>query len=188
MHPLICKPPTRGIVFKEFVSELGTTIAFRSLDLNRDLQLIYQWVNAEYAKRFWGLRGTPQAIRSAYSAALDSPNAHAFIGLIEDQPFCQIDAYAIIGDELENHIDAQEGDAGFHLLMCPPRQMKRRWSYWAIKCFQQYYFSHGQARRLFAEPDQQNYPANQLAINTGFAFLKTAELSYKTANIYCITK
>lgn len=188
MQQLIGKPATPGIVFKQFIKELGSAVSFRSLGLDQDLDLIHQWVNAEYAKRFWGLRGNPDMIRKVYAAAMVNPNTHAFIGMIEDQPFCQIDLYAVKGDELEQHIDWQPDDAGFHILMCPPRQMKRRWSYWAIKCFQQYYFSHEGAQRLFAEPDQMNYPANQLAINTGFTFINSAELSYKTANIYCITR
>lgn len=188
MQELIGKPATDGIVFKEYIKELGSVVAFRSLDLDHDLELVHQWVNAEYARRFWGLRGKPEMIRKVYAAAMANPDTHAFIGLIEDQPFCQIDVYAVKEDELQEHIEWEAHDAGFHILMCPPRQMKRRWSYWAIKCFQQYYFSQENAQRLFAEPDQHNHPANQLAINTGFNFVKSAALSYKTANIYSITR
>lgn len=189
MHPLIGKPTHEDTVFEKPVTELNAVVAFRSLDPAKDLHLLHTWMNAEYARRFWGLRGSPETIQHVYATAMASPQAHAFIGLIDGEPFCQVDAYAISGDELENHIaDAGAGDAGMHILMCPPRQMKRRWSYWAIKCFQQYYFFQEGACRLFAEPDQRNHPANQLAINTGFRLVSTIELSYKTANLYGLTR
>jgi len=173
-------------LFSRHVPELNAFVTFRSLDLSLDLDLIYQWVTKAYTQKFWQLNRSKDVIEKIYRDVLDNPQAHSFIGMIDGKPICQIDVYMVMADELAAHVESGPTDAGMHLLMCPPREMRKGWSWYAIKLFQQYYFSVDQSGTLYAEPDQANHPANQLAINTGFRFLKTIELSYKTANLYCM--
>lgn len=180
--------PTGTVLFTRQVAELNASLSFRSLDLSIDLQLIYEWVNKAYAQKFWQLNGSCAMIESIYKGILQNPQAHSFIGLIGEKPVCQIDVYAVQTDELAAYIDAEPGDCGLHLLMCPPREMQKGWSFYSLRVFQEFYFSAEGSGRLFAEPDQDNYTANQLAINTGFRFQKTIELSYKTANLYSINR
>ena len=45
-----------------------------------------------------------------------------------------------------------------------------------------------EAETLYGEPDAANTPANLAAKRAGFQFQKTIQLSYKTANLYAITK
>lgn len=184
------KPATlsTAILFRQWVAELQATFSLRSLNLSTDSSLLYKWVTKAYAQKFWQLIGSRTAMERIYGDVLSNPQAHSFIGLIDDTPICQIDVYSVQADELARHIDADPMDAGLHLLMCPPREMRRGWSYYALKLFQQYYFSFEQSGTLYAEPDKDNHPANQLATHTGFRFLKTIELSYKTANLYAISR
>jgi hypothetical protein len=188
--PVFIKPSldtsSTEILFSRYVTELQSTFSFRSLDLSQDLELIHAWVNKTYAQRFWQLAGSVGMLENIYGTVLANPMVHSFIGLVDEKPICQIDVYAVQADELAEHIDVQGEDCGLHLLMCPPREMQKGWSYYALRVFQEFYFSFEQAKRLFAEPDRENRAANQLAMNTGFHFLKTIELSYKTANLYCI--
>lgn len=184
--------PTGGhpaaALYEEYIPELQATLSFRSLDLSLDLDMIYGWVNKVYAQKFWQLAGSKAMMENIYTSVLENPQVHSFIGLIEEKPVCQIDAYMVAADELAAHMDHRPGDAGLHLLMCPPREMQRGWSYYALKCFQQYFFSFDQAGCLYAEPDQENTLANKLATETGFQFVKTIQLSYKTANLYSISR
>jgi len=187
---LWCKPAADllpgSLLFTRWVPELDAHLSFRSLDLSLDLDRIYDWVNKAYAQKFWQLSGSRSMIETIYRGILENPQVHSFIGLVGDTPMCQVDLYAVAADELAEHVPAMPGDCGLHLLMCPPREMQKGWSTYGLRVFQEFYFSHSQAQRLFAEPDQGNHAANQLAMNTGFRFLKTIELSYKTANLYCL--
>lgn len=188
---LWCKPPADlppgAVVFSRPVPELDTHVSFRSLDLGRDLDLIYDWVNQAYAERFWQLAGSRATIETIYRGVLDNPLVHSFIGWVGDAPVCQVDVYAVAADELAAHVpDFGPGDCGLHLLMCPPRQLQKGWSTYALRVFQEFYFSHAQARRLYAEPDHENHLACQLAAATGFRLLGTIALSYKTARLYCL--
>ena len=181
------KPADSGVVYHRPVAHMGA-VCFRPLNLSTDLSLLHVWVNEAYSMRFWQMNGAINVLQETYSAILQHDSAHSFIGLINNQPGCQIDLYAVQADELAGHITAEEGDCGLHLLMCPPRQMQRGWSKVLLQEFIRYYFLFNEANRLYAEPDQDNHAANQLAINVGFQFQKTIDLTTKTANLYCIDR
>lgn len=188
MKNLVSKPLDGGIVFKKYISELSSTFSLRSIDLEHDLEMLVNWVNQAYAKKFWQLEGDATQLRNTYGSLFANPAAHSFIGCSDDEPVCQLDLYLVSEDELSNHVNGQPNDAGIHLLMGPPREMQKGFSFYAIKCLQEYYFSFDGSGDLYCEPDQNNYHANRLAINTGFQFMKTVQLSYKTANLYRITR
>lgn len=188
MAHLFCKPSHTGTVFEKYISELSAKITIRSLQLRNDMQMLCNWITQPYARRFWQMDDDPSKLHNLYKAILKNPVAHSFIVSADEQPIALVDAYNISADELNDHIDAKPNDAGLHLLMGPPREMEKGYSFYTLKCFQEYFFSFETDADLYAEPDQENYHANRLAINTGFKFLETVQLSYKKANLYRITR
>jgi hypothetical protein len=134
------------------------------------------------------LDGSKELVRSTYEAILQNPRAHSLVGCLNTLPICQIDVYGVIGEELEKYGEAGAFDCGLHLLMLPTKQLQKGWSYYALKNFQRFYFSFEQHTILYAEPDQENTLANKLAMDSGFQFMKTIELSNKTANLYSISR
>ncbi len=189
---LFCKPVSVNypgqLLYSVHDPELNTTISFRSLQLETDIDFLYDWVNRTYAKRFWQLNGSKSILNDTYQTLLANPNAHSFIGLCDGKPVCQVDLYNVSADELKDHTDHSPDDCGLHLLMLPPHEMRKGLSVHMLSHFVHFYFSFPASSRLFAEPDKENSLANRLATKAGFRFLKTIELSYKTANLYCITK
>jgi RimJ/RimL family protein N-acetyltransferase len=192
LPPLFCKPITISypdeILYIRHAPELKADISFRSLHLETDIDFLYDWVNRPYSNRFWQLNGNKSLLYDTYQSLLDNPNAHSFIGCLNDQPVCQIDLYNVAADELKDHISHDAEDCGLHLLMMPPGQLRKGLSLCMLQHFIRFYFSFPIARRLFAEPDKENVLANRLGEKAGFIFLKTIQLSYKTANLYSITK
>lgn len=176
-------------LFARQIPPTGELLSIRSLNIGSDLKTIHHWVTQSYAQRFWQLNRSVNIIEGIYESVLQNPLTHSFIACIDEHPIAQIDVYAIITDELNEHIPgATAQDAGLHLLMCPPREMQKGWSKQVLLCFQEFYFGSPQTMDLYAEPDKENYHANRLAINTGFRFQKTIQLSYKTANLYRISR
>jgi hypothetical protein len=189
---LFCKPESGSnpeqLLYSIYVSSVQALVSLRSLHLQSDLDLIHHWVNQPYAKRFWQMNGSCDFLLGNYQRLLTSPVAHSFIGLINGKTSFMIDAYSIVADELKDHTDSGEHDTGLHLLMAPPRELKKNWSLAALQAFQDFYFSFPVAERLFGEPDRDNHAANQLSIRAGFQFLKEVQMSYKTANLYCLSR
>ena len=55
------------------------------------------------------------------------------------------------------------------------------------RCFE-YYFSFPEAERMYAEPDITNPRSNRILQQVGFQFIESIKMSYKTANLYVLTR
>jgi RimJ/RimL family protein N-acetyltransferase len=184
---LICKPSDYSSVLHTAPVSDGNLI-FRSLHLSSDLDIINNWVNQNYSRRFWQLNGCKRALKATYDAILQNPHAHSFMAFLNDVPVGQIDIYQVLSDELRDHVKAAHNDCGMHLLMLPPKQSRKYLSLELLRAFLSFYFSFTENGCLYAEPDSQNATANLLARKAGFNLLKTITLSNKTANLYLITR
>jgi RimJ/RimL family protein N-acetyltransferase len=180
---LFCKPVSGNSILYNADSSNGRLV-FRSLDLNIDLETIYQWVNQEYARAFWQMNGSKEVLKNTYAQMLSNPYAHSFIALLDEIPVGQIDLYLVKADELSDHVETCANDCGLHILMLPPKESKKNLAKEVLSAFIQFFFSHAGAGDLYAEPDTENAIANLLAKSVGFTFLKTIELSSKIANLY----
>ena len=190
-HSLFCKPTAdenRIGLYKSSHDFHGKSISFRSMNLKGDIDLIYDWVNRDYSKKFWQLNGSKQLVQDTYNAILDNPATHSFIGLLNNTPVCQVDIYLVLADELASFVESSQDDCGMHFLMMPPEERPKGLALAMFKAFLSYYFSFQQATTMYGEPDCHNVKANQLVQASGFKFLSTIKLSYKTAYLYRLLK
>jgi RimJ/RimL family protein N-acetyltransferase len=187
LPPLFLKP-TAGSPAEQSLREGESGPYFRSLDLERDFDTLFHWVNQPYAHRFWQQQGSRDELMGAYREMLQHPHAHPFVGVSEGELVCQIDIYQVAAGEWSQYVVGEEGDCGIHFLGAPPVGHRKGMNLRALRQFQSFYFSFNAAQRLYAEPDQDNSLANLLARKAGFAYIKTITLSCKTARLYVITK
>jgi hypothetical protein len=189
-EPLFLKPlfyPGNFIFSRQFIS-IQKQIRFRSFNVDDDLEMIHRWINMEYTSRFWRLAITVDQLKKLYYSIQRNSNAHSYIGFLEQKPICQFDVYRVLADELSKQINVTEHDCGFHLLMAPNEQPVAGLTQAVITAFLDYYFSFPEASIMYAEPDVLNDRSNRLLQKTGFSFIEQISMSYKTANLYSITK
>src|SRR5579872_6137707 len=190
LHPIACKPLLYPgeIIFKKFLNDLGT-LAFRSFNLDRDEEMIHDWVNREYALRYWQLDGPRSRVHDTYYAIQRSGEGHSFIGLLNGVPICQFDVYRVLADEIRDFIPAPDPqDCGFHLLMAPNERPIAGLSVAVTRAMLAYYFSFPPARRMYAEPDTRNPRSNRILELVGFSRIEQIQMSYKTANLCVLTR
>lgn len=189
---LFCKPDlqaqNRECLYQRFIPGIQQTFRIRSFRLSSDTDMIHDWVNQEYAKRFWQMDGPRNKVYDSYNAIQHDSHSHSFIGMLDKRPVCQVDLYQVLSDEIQQYVKAGPDDCGMHLLMAPLRQYIKELTYHTLQSFLAYYFSFDEAKRLFGEPDVHNDKANLLIQRVGFRYRKTVCLSYKTANLYCCTR
>jgi RimJ/RimL family protein N-acetyltransferase len=94
----------------------------------------------------------------------------------------------VFADELSDHISSVPYDCGFHLLMAPNDKPIPGLTVCVVKSFLSYYFSFPEAQRMYAEPDVTNEKSIRLLEKCGFKKLKTVEMSYKRAHVYCLER
>lgn len=190
LKPIAIKPLAYagGIIYKEYIDGLGT-IAFRSFELDRDEGMIHEWVNREYALRYWQLDGDRRRVRDTYYAIQRSGEGHSFIGLLNGTPICQFDVYRVLADEIQEFITAPgPQDCGFHLLMAPNEKPIPGLSVAITGAMLRHYFRFPEAERMYAEPDLTNPRSNRILQQVGFQFIESIQMSYKTANLYVLTR
>ncbi|HLX92977.1 MAG TPA: GNAT family N-acetyltransferase [Puia sp.] len=185
---LFCKPPDDcSEVFHIMLP--GGELIIRSLCLRIDLDMIHDWAGRAYSKRFWQLDHLSRdGLGETYRSLLRNLHAHSFIFVFDGYPVAQVDIYQVLADELSAHVTASPNDCGIHLLMQPPGQSPKNLSFEVLRSFGAYFFSFDGHGDLYAEPDCRNALANVLAKKAGFEYLRKIQLSYKTANLYVLTK
>ena len=199
--PLFCKPEKSDswghesrpgheprLLFSKEVPEIYGTISFRSLNLKEDLAMIHEWVQKHYAQEYWQMTGPFSQFYANYQCMELNPYSHSFIGLLDEQVICQFDVYSVIADELREHISYEDHDCGFHLLMSPIKNPIPGLTVCIVKAFLGYYFSFTEAQRMYAEPDVNNEKSIILLERCGFEKIKTVQMSYKTAHVYCLER
>ncbi len=192
MNPFFCCKPLSGarksqILYERNFYETGN-ISFRSLDLSIDLKMIHEWVNKNYSKQFWKLHGSKELIENTYTAILDNPSTHSYIGLLNQKPICQIDVYLVSADELSDHVLAEANDSGMHFHMAPVIKPVNGLSVVLMRAFLGFYFSFPETGLMYGEPDEENIKANKLVEKVGFEFIKSITMSYKRANLWVCTR
>jgi acetyl CoA:N6-hydroxylysine acetyl transferase len=184
-----CKnQPKHEILYDHFFDKIDGPVTFRSLDLAGDLSMVHTWVNMDYTRAYWQMRGSVGLLRACYQCIQQNPLAHSFIGLYKQSPVCQFDIYQVSADELADYVDYDPTDAGFHLLMAPNAAPVHYLTITLIQAFLDFYFSYPGSGVMFAEPDSQNLKSIHLLQRAGFKKIKTIEMSYKTAHVYSLTK
>jgi RimJ/RimL family protein N-acetyltransferase len=186
--PLSLKNLGAGIIYQKKFKSPNGFISFRSLDLEKDLSMLHTWVNMDYTRTFWQMRGSIGLLRACYQCIQQNPFAHSFIGLLNDKPVCQFDIYKVANDELSNHIEFDDLDCGFHLCMAPLKVPVHGLTITLITAFLDFYFLNDQTGKMFAEPDIENFKSIYLLERSGFKKSGTVQLSYKKAQVYSLTK
>ncbi|HEY0679430.1 MAG TPA: GNAT family N-acetyltransferase [Chitinophagaceae bacterium] len=188
----LCEPVTmenKVILYKREFPEKSISLSLRLLSIGSDIHQIHEWVNQEYAKRFWQLDGQPISnLIQTYEYIQSSDYAQSYITLLNDKPVGQIDLYHALHDEVGKLYEAEGGDYGLHLLMAPPKTRIPQLTICVFQTFLEYLFSFPEVNRVIGEPDADNHQANTLVRKLGFQFQKRIKMSYKTANLYFCTR
>jgi acetyl CoA:N6-hydroxylysine acetyl transferase len=188
--PLFLKPLhyPGELLFSKKDLGLSRTLSFRSFNLDTDVDMVHRWVNLDYSRKYWQLNGDRKRVVDLYYSIQRNSNGHSYIGLLDDMPVCQFDVYRVLADEIRQYVTADEHDCGFHLLMAPNEKPVPGLSKAVCEAFLDYYFSFDESKRMFAEPDINNKRSNALLQKLGFEFSQAIQMSYKTANLYSLSK
>lgn len=164
------------------------TITIKPFSLIDHLDILYDWVNREYAKKFWGMHGSKKELYQHYDEFLESGRGYSLLFFIGKKPVAFVDYYQVQEDEVIKFYDFKESDFGIHLLMAPisGAPISELSKNVMITCLS--FMFNLNVDRVIGEPDINNKPANELVKKVGFRFLKEIEMSYKKANLYYYNK
>ena len=186
-HELI-KPAPSEVVHKRYFNGGTYEIAIRGFDIKKDLEVVHEWVNLDYAKKFWEMDGPIHRLEEHYIKYMGVDYAHPYIGTLNGEPIFTLELYWAIKDEVGKYAPFHPGDYGFHMLIAPAKQRIPHFSFHALTMCMEHFFSFSQVHRMIGEASADHMGTHNLITKVGCAFDQALVLPYKTSNLTFLTR
>lgn len=176
-----------GYLYSKAVDGLGT-FSFRALDVEKDIVLIHNWVNRDYAQYWQMQHTTPEQVKQSYTAITQARHSQAYMGFYNHQPAFLWESYWAMNDPIARYYDVQEGDYGLHLLVAPVETPVHQFTFHILKTIIDYMLTNEKVSRLIVEPDVRNEKMHVLTRRVGFEYREQIKLPQKTAYLAFCTR
>lgn len=181
---------TQNIVYSKNIESFGT-INLRHFRIEKDIELLHNWVTKSYAS-YWGMLGKSiEEVRLEYERLIALPYYEVFVGEFQNQSIFLMEKYKASEDRIASYYTTEETDYGMHILLAPPPLDNRIHGFtWNVfSTVLDYFFDQPEVRRVVVEPDIRNEKIHKLNIKAGFQYQKEIDLPEKKAALaFCDLK
>lgn len=168
---------------------LPGTFALRSLDLDRDLDVLHSWMNDPDVARYWNKAWPREQIASYLREQQLSTHSTPYVGELDGVPMSYWELYRADLDPLARYYDAREHDAGIHLLLGPADCRGRRLAVALLRVVSAWQLEADPlATRVIGEPDATNVRLIRVAALAGFRHVTDIDLPHKRAALLIRTR
>lgn len=175
-------------VYENEFSVLGH-IQLYPMDLDKDIQTIYQWMQMDYA-RYWGAQNKSlKEVKEEYHAIISSQHSMTFIGKVNGKVSFLFECYDPDKDQVGEHYKVEKGDMGMHILVGPPEQRIKNFTWDVFHTVMSFMLNDPEIKRVIVEPDVNNEKIHVLNKRAGFEYQRKIKLTHKTAYLaFCTQK
>lgn len=178
---------TASYLYTKEVPALGS-FSFRPLQIEKDIALVHNWVNRDYAK-YWQMQHTTvEQVKAAYTAITQGKHSQAFMGFYNGTPAFLWESYWAMNDPIGKYYEVREGDYGLHLLVAPVETPIHHFTLHILKTIIDFMLTNPAVERLIVEPDVRNEKMHVLTKRVGFEYLQEIQLPQKTAYLAFCTR
>ncbi len=154
-----------------------TAVAFRTLDLEADLELVHRWMQQPHVVRWWELEGPVALVREFLEAQAALDHLDQWIVTDDERnPFAYVETYRVPDDPIAAYYDCKPGDRGFHLLVGPPELLGSGIAQALVRHLVIRLLGQFGIDRIVCEPDARNTRMLTLCRTLGAEELATLEL------------
>ncbi len=115
-HPL--RPFVQaGQLYRRWIPQLGKTLSFELLDMEKHLDTFHDWQNQARVAKFWEIDKPLSELRAYVEKVHADPHHIPVIGAIDDVAVGYFEVYWTAEDRLGPYYDAGPYDRGFHMLI-----------------------------------------------------------------------
>lgn len=174
-------------LFERNLPDIGG-VSLRPLELNHDITILTDWINRDYAY-YWGMQNnTEQQVWDFYNNLEHHYPGSVFIGVYQGQPTFLLECYRAQNNLIGKYYPAQPDDIGMHILVAPPQEKIKNFSWGVFQTIIAFIFSDLSVARIVVEPDVRNEKIHKLNLRAGFVYQKILELPDKTAKLAFCTR
>jgi hypothetical protein len=184
----IISPGDSKIKYSRFFEKNNYTLDMRPFDLKQDLLVIHDWVNRDYAKKFWQMDGPIQTLEAFYIKNYCCDYSSSFVGLINGEHAFLIEPYWPMRETVGKCYDARPDDYGFHIMVKPPTSATTSLLINTFRTALEYMFSLPQIGRVIGEADHNNTKLDALTRLVGYKLQEVITMPEKLANLTICTR
>lgn len=157
VHPVRPQHQSNEVIYKRHLEEINTTVSFRVIDPENDLDKFHQWHNQPRINEFWELAKPKEELKQYMIDILaDKHMTPAFVEF-DGRPVGYFEFYWVKEDRLGPYYDSDDYDRGFHFLIGEREALGRDKTHAVLKCNLHYLFLNDpRTRRVMAEPRHDN--------------------------------
>lgn len=176
-------------LYSRFDAELKSTVSFRPLDLNFDLERFNRWQNSDRVARFWDERGTLAEHRDYLMKLIQAPQVEPLIGCLDGDPFLYLEVYWAEQDRLAAHYTTARADRGIHMLVGEERHRgPHKVKAWLSALCRHLFESSPATQRIVSEPRHDNLKMIGYLEKQGFEKIKEFDFPHKRAALMLLTR
>ncbi len=165
-------------------------IHIRHFKVQKDSEVLHDWVNREYAI-FWGMQqSTLQNVKEEYTKLLEPDHYDIFVGEYKQQPVFILERYHPQQDLVGKHYPAKDTDCGIHIIVAPPTTKGKipDFTWYMFDTIMNFVFQDKNIHRIVVEPDIRNKKMFAICQRVGFELDVIVELPHKTAQLAFLTR
>lgn len=174
---------TSAYDYRTYDPTLERTIAFRRASMDRDLERLHAWFNAEHVLPYWQLNDPLPAVREALKAKLEDEHLTPYIGYLDHVPMSYWECYWATDDDLADYCDTRPTDQGIHLLIGPREYLGCGYAIPLVRAVTAMQFTHPETDRILTEPDSRNETVIHVFEQCGFEPQRELKLPEKDAQL-----
>lgn len=184
----IISPEGSAIKYSRHFAKSNYTLDMRPFDRKQDLPVIHDWVNRDYAKKFWQMDGPIQTLEAFYIKNCCCDYSSSFIGLIDGEHAFLIEPYWPMREPVGKYYDARPDDYGFHIMVKPPTAATTSLLINTFRTALEYMFSLPGIGRVIGEADNKNHKLDALTRLVGYKLQEVIAMPDKMANLTICTR
>ncbi len=172
-----------GTLYRRHVAKIGRTLAFRTADVERDLDVFHAWHNDPRVSGLWELNRPKEELRAYLERGLADAHQVPLIFEVDGQAAGYFEAYWAPEDRLGPYYEYEPFDRGFHFLIGGRSFLGKENTKAAIASIMHYlYLEDPRTRRVVAEPRADNQLAIRYArLVPGWRIVKEFDFPHKRA-------
>jgi hypothetical protein len=178
VNPYLLQPP--GII-KSFPEE-QYELLIRPFCVTTDLDEVCRWIEREQGSPGPIENSRSELLLQSYVESLQSTFSQPLFCLSNDVGVCQADISKALNQEVSMHLDTNEGDYTFQMIMAPYPNIPKTYVN-IVKTYLEYFFSFDEVKRVLTFLPVSDEWNNHLMECAGFRYLDTLQMISGTCNL-----
>ena len=187
-HPL--RPPKpQGMVYSRYITWLGATLTFRTIDMTADLEHFNRWMNEPDVVAFWQEAGDLAKHRKYLEEIHSDTHMINLMACLDDKPFGYFEIYWAKEDRIAPYYDVDDYDRGWHVLIGEPHMRGKRFvTAWLPSISHYLFLDDDRTQRIVIEPRADNHKMIRNLTRSGYANLKEFDFPHKRAMLGMLSR